>query len=148
MDIAIIEEPEPEWYAALVEECKAIVTESVFTSRWALVEGYHQLGERIVTDGNFQKFAKGNGQWFADLRSKIGVSESTLYRAIQFYELYPRLDEVPEGKNISWNKIITKYLPKPEGEEQSSPTLAEEVARLRAELEECRGKLEGEGWKV
>jgi DNA modification methylase len=30
---------------------------------------------------------------------------------VQFYEKYPELDTIPEGKNISWNKIVTKYLP-------------------------------------
>lgn len=44
-----------EWYTALVEDCRAIITEAVFNSRWALVEGYHQLGERIVTDNNFDR---------------------------------------------------------------------------------------------
>jgi len=36
-----------EWYDLLVEDCKAIVTEAVFTSRWALVQGYWELGQRI-----------------------------------------------------------------------------------------------------
>jgi hypothetical protein len=49
-----------EWYNALVEDCKAIITEAVFNSRWALVEGYHTLGERIVKDENYQEYAKGN----------------------------------------------------------------------------------------
>lgn len=28
-----------DWYSELVNDCKAIITEAVFTSRWALVEG-------------------------------------------------------------------------------------------------------------
>ena len=38
------------WYQDLVEECKAIITEAVFTSRWALVEGYWNLGKRITEE--------------------------------------------------------------------------------------------------
>lgn len=38
------------WYEELVEECKTIITEAVFTSRWALVEGYWGLGKRIRED--------------------------------------------------------------------------------------------------
>ncbi len=115
----IVAEPDTnEWYDALVEECKAIIVEAKFTSRWALVEGYHLLGERIVTDQNYQWHAKGNMSYFQDLGNKIGVSKSTLYYAIQFYEKYPDLSLVPEGKAISWNKIVTKYLPEPEQEEE------------------------------
>lgn len=100
-----------EWYQHLIEDCKDIITEAIFTSRWSLVEGYHQLGERIVTDGNYQKAAKGNLTSLSDLSKNINVGERNLYRAIQFYDKYPLLDQVPEGKNITWNKIITKYLP-------------------------------------
>ena len=33
---------------------------------------------------------------------------------MQLYDKYPQLDKIPEGKNITWNKLITKYLPEPE----------------------------------
>lgn len=100
-----------EWYQELVEDCKAIITEAVFTSRWALVEGYWLIGERIQADKDFQKFTKGNQTSLQDLARNIGVSERTIYYAKQAYEKYPILDEMPEGKNLSWNKLITKYLP-------------------------------------
>jgi hypothetical protein len=119
-----LDKPErTEWYDSLVGDCKAIITEAVFTSRWSLVEGYHRLGERIATDDNFQKYAKGNNSCFAGLRNNIGISESTLYRAVQFYALYPDLSLLPEGKDITWNKIVTKYLPAPQEEpKQIEPT--------------------------
>ena len=104
---------EADWYQCLVDDCKAIITEAVFNSRWALVEGYHALGERIVTDENYQKAAKGNLSSWQDLANNIGISCRSVRYAIQFYEKYPQLDLVPEGKNITWNKIITKYLPEP-----------------------------------
>ena len=104
----IIKDP---YYNLLVEDCKAIVTEAVFISRWSLVEGYHQLGHRIVTDENYQEYAKGNQGSLKDLSKNIGIGERTLYYATRFYKKYPELDMVPEGKNISWNKLITKYLP-------------------------------------
>ena len=111
---------ENDWYTSLVDDCKAIITEAVFISRWSLVEGYHQLGERIVTDKNYREHAKGNKSSVQGLARNLNTSERTLYYAMQFYEKYPDLDMVPEGKNISWNKIITKYLPKPKTE---TPTL-------------------------
>lgn len=100
-----------QWYTQLVEDCKDIITEAVFISRWTLVEGYHQLGERIATDINYQEYAKGNKASVQGLAQNLNISERTLYYAIQFYTKYPQLDTIPEGKNISWNKIITKYLP-------------------------------------
>ena len=48
-----------EWYTALVDDCKAIITEAVFISRLARVEGYHALGERIVTEKIIQKEVRG-----------------------------------------------------------------------------------------
>ena len=100
-----------DWYQYLVEECKAIITEAVFTSRWSLVEGYHALGERIVTENNLDRKEVYGKKILQDLGKSIGISKSSLYYAIQFYDKYPQLDRVPEGKNITWNKIITKYLP-------------------------------------
>ena len=99
------------WYEDLVEDCKDIITEAIFTSRWALVEGYHQLGERIVTENNLDRKEIYGKNILSRVAKSIGMSERTLYRAIQFYEKYPELDTVPEGKNISWHKLITKYLP-------------------------------------
>ena len=115
------------WYEVLVEECKAIITEAVFNSRWALVDGYHRLGESVVTNEKFQKHAKGNKSSVQDLGRKLGISTSTLYYAMQFYEKYPRLDMLPDGKNISWNKIITQYLP-----EKSKEVIPEWVHRWEA----------------
>lgn len=98
-----------EWYEHLVDECKEIITEAVFTSRWALVEGYWTLGKRIRTDLNWDKFSQGL-YTSQDLANAIGISERTLDYALQTYDKYKKLDLIPEGKNISWNKLITKYL--------------------------------------
>lgn len=100
-----------DWYQSLVDDCKAIVTEAVFTSRWALVEGYHMLGERIITEKNLDRKEIYGKKILTGLSESTGINERDLYRAIQFYEKYPNLRDVPEGKNISWNKLITKYLP-------------------------------------
>ena len=100
------------WYSLLVDECKAIVTEAVFTSRWALVEGYWELGKRIRTDSNIKKYKKGSKGFVQRLALSIGLKERTLYYALDAYDKYPKLDKIPEGKNISWNKLITKYLTK------------------------------------
>ncbi len=120
MSTELVVQSEP--FQALVDECKAIITETIFASRWALVEGYHALGERIQTDEGWQKYAKGNTDACKTLAKNIGISDRTLYYAIQFYDKYPKLDLVPEGKNISWSKVITKYLPKVAREPSTKPS--------------------------
>jgi len=101
-----------EWYQHLVEECKAIITEAVFTSRWALVEGYHVLGKRMRKDNNVTEFAKGSKTFVQDLARNLNTSDRTIYYALQAFDKYPDIQKLPEGKNITWNKLITKYLPK------------------------------------
>lgn len=44
-----------EWYDELVSDCKAIITEAIFTSRWALVEGYWNLGKRIREEQDLER---------------------------------------------------------------------------------------------
>lgn len=105
-----------DWYQSLEDDCRAIVTEAVFTSRWALVEGYHQLGARIAAETNLDRQSTYGKKIVQRLAESLNTSERTLYYAIQFYEKYPVLEGVPEGKNISWHKLTTKYLPEPEGE--------------------------------
>lgn len=104
----------PEWYKSLVDDCRAIVTEAVFTSRWSLVEGYHLLGKRILEESK-------NGQIdevVQDLAQSLGRSRRTFWYAVQFARRYPKLEQVPEGKNISWNKVVTKYLPESQTPEE------------------------------
>jgi site-specific DNA-methyltransferase (adenine-specific) len=100
-----------EWYNELVEDCKAIITEAIFTSRWALVQGYWELGQRIREDKLAQEYSKGNKTFVTDLSRNIKVGYRDIYRALQLYDKYPDINNIPEGKNISWNKLITKYLP-------------------------------------
>ena len=104
MEKAIIKQ---DWYQHLVEECKAIITEAVFTSRWALVEGYHSLGKRIRQDSDKKSITK----LLQGLAVSLKQSERTLWYAVQVYDKYPDIQKLPEGKNITWNKLITKYLP-------------------------------------
>lgn len=117
MDDTIILKPdniEPEWYAALIEECKAIITETIFNSRWALVEGYHALGVRILEENDNFERAKIYGEKILQrVAQSLKISRRMVYYAIQFARKYPDLAKVPEGKNITWKKLITKYLPAP-----------------------------------
>jgi hypothetical protein len=105
------------WYEILVSDCKAIVTERLYRSRQEIIEGWHEVGHRITTDSNYRKFAHGNTEIKKQLAVDIGASVKTLYYAIQFYDKFPELsnalESFDEGKNISWHKIVKKYLPEP-----------------------------------
>lgn len=101
-----------EWYQGLIDDCKSIITEAVFISRWALVEGYHNLGKRIREENDNFERAKIYGEKIVQrVAESLKISERTIWYAIQFYDKYPDLSHVPEGKNITWKKLITKYLP-------------------------------------
>lgn len=105
-----------DWYKNLVTDCKAIVTERLYRSRQEIIEGWHEVGERIATDPNYRKHAHGNTDIKKQLAIDIGASVQTLYYAIQFFEKFPTLESVnalPEGKNLSWSKIIKNHLPEP-----------------------------------
>lgn len=106
-----------DWYNQLVGECKAIITEAVFTSRWALVEGYWSLGKRLREDKEF------NTKLLQRVAVDIAVSERTIWYALQAYDKFPSLDKIPEGKNISWHKLTNLYLPGPKKEK--TPDLPE-----------------------
>ena len=99
------------WYSALVEDCHDIITEAVHQSHWILLEGYHNLGKRILEEhDNFERNKIYGEKIVQGLAESLNMSSRILWYAIQFVQKYPDLNEVPEGKNITWNKIITKYL--------------------------------------
>jgi len=97
-----------EQYNYLLEQIKATIIEAVHNSRWSLIEGYHNVGKLIREEANPQE---NTTKLLSDVAVKTGISERTLWRALACYDKYPKLDTIPEGKNISWNKLITKYLP-------------------------------------
>lgn len=103
-----------DWYESLLDDCRAIITESEFNSRMELVVGYHQLGMRIATDEGYKKAAKGNRDVCKGIANNLGKSERLIYLAIQFYTKYPDLELLSEGKNLSWTMIVKKYLSAPD----------------------------------
>ena len=99
------------WYNHLIEELNDIITETSFTSRWTLVEGYHQVGVRIFQENdNFERAKIYNEKILQRIAKSLGKSERTLYYAVQFAKMYPDLNLLDCGKNISWWHIINKYL--------------------------------------
>jgi len=94
-----------EKYHAFVEEIKSTITEAVHNSRWTLIEGYWLVGKLMR-----KEYKKEITNLLQALALDIGTSERTLWYALKTYDTYPDMNKLPEGKNISWNKLITKYL--------------------------------------
>ncbi len=44
------------------------------------------------------------------IAKSLGKKTRNFYYAIKFAKLYPDLNLLPEGKNVSWNHVINKYL--------------------------------------
>src|SRR3990167_6117790 len=118
-------------YQALVDEIKATITEAVHNSRWFLVEGYWTVGKLIREEFATRKEIYGK-KIAQDLEQSVGVSERTINYACAAYDKYPDLQKLPEGKNISWNKLITKYLPQPK--EDASPLTEAQKAAFKKQV--------------
>jgi hypothetical protein len=100
-----------EWYPALIEECEAIITESGEASRWALIDGYHQLGSRILEDrARFEKEGIDQEGFVKRISQSLGKNPRTIYKAIQLATEYRKPDELPGGKNITWSKVCNRVL--------------------------------------
>jgi len=104
---------EEDWYRDLIEDCQRIIAETIFGSRWTLIEGYHILGTRILKDNDNFKRAKIYGEKITSRVSlSLRKSQRTIERAIQFAKKYPDPKILQKVKNITWHKICNKFLPK------------------------------------
>ena len=94
------------WYNQLIDDCQSIITECEFTARWSLIEGYHQVGLRIIQaqeDINRCSY----GEQIVDTVAKtLGKSSRTIHYAVSVARQYPILDDIPLGKNTSWRQVI------------------------------------------
>lgn len=133
-----------DWYEVLVEDCKAIIVEARFNACWSVIEGHHKLGERIVTDTEYKRHEQNkSGELLARVRKDLNMSESTLYRAIQFYRKYPELEMLPVGKDWSWRRIVNELLP-----EGSKGQDAEAKVDEAEELRKLWGVERGQVWTL
>jgi len=99
------------WYSSLIEDLTDLITEKTFTSRWELIDCYHQVGTRILQENdNFERAKIYGENILQGLAKSIGRSQRTLAYAVKFAKMYPDLNLLPEAKNTSWNHIINKYL--------------------------------------
>ena len=100
-----------DWYESLITDCRAIIVETEFTARWALVEGYHSLGKRLLLDfENFEREKIYGEKILQRVANSLAKSHRTLSYAVQFAQKYPDLSQVPGGKSASWHRITNEIL--------------------------------------
>ena len=104
-------------YRALIDDLQGIIVEGIHHARWAFIQTYHDAGTRIIQDypelDTQEAYGKGITKQIA---RDLGKSQRTIQRAVQFAQMYPDLDALPFGKNVSWHKIVNKLLPRTAGE--------------------------------
>ncbi len=102
------------WFQKMVEKAKQSIdeyktakTELVFAAKWEELKTRHFLGKLLVD--NFERVASSD-LLIKELGATIGVSERLLQYCVKFFRLYPDMDKVPEGKSISWTRLVNTYL--------------------------------------
>jgi hypothetical protein len=84
----------------LEEEIPAVLTEAIFNHRQILLEGYHEVG-RLTFENNLS---------IEEVAMWCNQRPKTIHHCVELYKKYPDLNDLPDGKNVSWYKI-TKTLP-------------------------------------
>jgi len=104
-DLTEIKNPRQlENYEEMVEDLRAIVVETETRARLSLIEGYHELGKQII------EYGLDKPEYLSQVSQDIKKSKRSVYRILQFVRMYPDLEMLPEGKDVSWHKICNKYL--------------------------------------
>jgi len=88
-----------ESYDLLLDTIKATLVEKSFEERMAKIEMYHTIGELLrTTDRDITALTR-------EVSKDLNLSERSLWFAVKFYDTYPTLQALPEGKAVSWNKV-------------------------------------------
>ena len=93
-------------YKSFLDDIDSTLTEYEFNSRWSLIEGYHKVGDMLKNNDFGVSITELVHRCAVDLE----VSERKLWYAVKFYEVYPDIALLPEGKDASWSQIRRKYL--------------------------------------
>ena len=134
---------ENEWYSYFVEEARAIIVETGENSRMELIKGKWLLGKLVVEKEELFKRAGYGERIIETVAEDIGMSASHLWKCVQFYKKFPQTEfdevenELPEGKNISWYKIYTQYLPESKSDEDKARKLREKQENCSHSILRC-----------
>ena len=137
-----------EWFQYLIEELQSIVTETVFASNMELLKGKWLVGQTV--ENHVEKFTRAEiyGTKINSIISKkLDCSETAVKYCRLFYKSYSALDwstaltSLPEGKAITWHKIVNVYLSdKPKGDDPEADCPHQQVEIL-VRCARCRERL-------
>ena len=103
-----------EWFQSMIvyikdvlEEWSVANTELQFQFKWAKIEAMHKIGQLILDSQNQGVLLD---LIVEEIAKRIEVSEREVYYCMKFAKTFPKLDKVPEGKSISWNRVKKTYL--------------------------------------
>lgn len=100
-----------DWFNGLIDDCKSTIVETGFTSRWIIIKGYHSLGKRISEEKeNFDRAEIYGIKIVQCIAESIGKSERSVQYAVKFYEKYPDLSLLPEGKKYILVENLSEIL--------------------------------------
>jgi hypothetical protein len=88
-------------YHALIEELQATIEEKGFEERIARVEMYHLIGKNIrefQTNVPVTELVK-------EITKDMNLNERNIWTAVRFYDTYPSIDMLPDGKAITWTAV-------------------------------------------
>ncbi len=101
-EIVKVKRIDKKWYADLVDDLKRLAFEGIVCTK-------HAIGKRILEDElKFGKPEYGSKK-INGLAKDLDVSESDLYKCVQFARKYPEI--VSAIQNLSWRYIYTNLLP-------------------------------------
>ncbi len=91
-------------YSEMIEDMRSIIVKTEGDARMMVIEGYHELGTTLI------KYKLNKPEFLSQVSQDLKKSKRTIYRVLQFVEMFPDLRDLPEGVDISWHKICNKYL--------------------------------------
>ena len=122
---------EDEKYQYFLEGCRSIIVESKFNSQVEILKGKWLLGKNIVEEElNLSKPEYGE-RVMEMLAEDLDISVSHIFKVAQFYKRYKLdqfdkvIEQLPEGKAISWYKMCQDVLPKPREEQVKTERIEE-----------------------
>lgn len=109
------EQYSPAWYKKLVEDCDVIRIEFWFKKNITEMEGYYEIGKRILDDNDNFDRAKIYGQKLLDkLKNSLGINEKYLRVSMRLAKEYKTFDDlisflhVKDGKNLNMRTVMAR----------------------------------------
>ena len=94
-----------DWFQQMIENLQNLLTEGEFTARYTLIQVYHTTGAMIAEHEDKAE------NLIEETARALNRSTRLIYQCRQFYEKFPKLDKLPDGKAISWRQIANELLP-------------------------------------